>query len=521
MKLKLFLILLIALIFVSRVGAIDGVIDDAPSLNNTSDINASNTAVFNTQQSSDTENTLSWPAIPGESLNDIARAFYPKNSVMRRLFVTRTLRLNTEIEPTLKPSTIFEEPVLLTIPTLKSLSKTRQAINAANRAKTNRQELSMSYSMNKTVSINSSVSKLPTLLLQEYELLLSKNAFLKAELERLQIRLGVLQEKLNHLKLALDKTFNLPASAAPEQHSPETVQTTQQTLPAKKVFKNLAPATAPTKTVNQTRIKPQAAQTQSASKISAPAQANQSLFNSLKYWLLALLGFAGLVVLAAILLKKYRQRMLNRLSDAVPEMDDTMTDFGKNWQDTDPVTEPEYVVEHQPNSASIGFLNTDMRDDQAKAITTLEEAKLLMSINRTQDAVAHLKLTIETDPKASINHSLYLLEIFRKLNLKEEFEAYAKRLHITFNVMTPVWYEANAAIASAKIVVPQYLEEFPHIMDKLDAVWPSELAKVYLQSLITDNRDGDRAGFSAAVLAEILMLITLLDTRKDLEKTNS
>ena len=47
-------------------------------------------------------------------------------------------------------------------------------------------------------------------------------------------------------------------------------------------------------------------------------------------------------------------------------------------------------------------------------------------------------------------------------------------------------------------------------------MWPGELATVYLRGLITDNRGGDRAGFGKAVLNEILMLIAVLDSRKDL-----
>ena len=143
--------------------------------------------------------------------------------------------------------------------------------------------------------------------------------------------------------------------------------------------------------------------------------------------------------------------------------------------------------------------------------STLEEARLLMSINRSSDAIVHLKMTIESQPKASINHWLYLLEIFRKLNLKEDFENYATELHNTFNVMTPIWYETDVAI-----YVPQNLEEFPHIMEKLYSVWPGDSAIAYLRGLITDNRGGERSGFGKEVLSEILMLIAVLDMRKEL-----
>lgn len=510
MKLKLFLTLLIALTFVSNVsavdGALDGVVDDALAADS-----------VNSSTASDTGNSLSWTAIPGESLNDVARAFYPNNKAMQRIFIAKTLQLNAEIEPKLKSSMVFETPTLLTIPTLKSLSKSRQAANTSHRAKTASTDLSMSSGMEK------STGSLPALLAQEYELLLSKNDLLKAELERLHAQISVLQAKLSYLKLVLDKTLSMPDKQATTTgltdniHSsePETHEVAN-TLAAKKSFKNLNDDSANGNKVNSVntvtkQVKPLTQQSP-VSAVLATEKVEESPSNLLKYGLLAALALLALLVLAANFLLKYRQRVVTRFSESVPIMDDTLTDLGGQWQDTEQeavAAEAEYVAEQQPQDSTKRFMNTQMRDEQAKAVSTLEEAKLLISINRPQDAIDHLKLIIETQPKNSINHWLYLLEIFRTLGLKEDFEHYAQSLHRTFNVMTPVWYETSAAI-----VVPQDLEEFPHIMEKLDAVWPSDLAKVYLESLITDNRDGDREGFSQAVLDEILMLIALLDTRK-------
>lgn len=89
-------------------------------------------------------------------------------------------------------------------------------------------------------------------------------------------------------------------------------------------------------------------------------------------------------------------------------------------------------------------------------------------------------------------------------------------MHISFNVMKLVWYDGNASITDAQIIVPQHLEDFTHIMDKLDPVWPSELSRAYLESFITDKLDGERAVFSHAVIEEILLLLDLLDARKEL-----
>ncbi len=536
MKLKFILALLIPLTFGSTVRAVDGVIDevtDEPALINaipeTSESKPADTENMATSSTSpsdlgmsqsigdssnlsgeDTATTMTWPAIPGESLNDIARLFYPKNKIMRQQFIAETLALNTDIEPKLKASNEFDAPTLLQIPTLKSLSQKISSIKAK-RAKAKRQKMQMSYNMNKAVS------KLPAFLLQEYEALLSKNAFLKAELERLHIRLGILQDKFNDLKLVFDKTMSFPATTATPSHDilPSSADNTpvaeavadvkvteaqadEATSQTKKVFKNLnevsnAVVIAPTESVVQP----------------TPEPSTKPAFDLFKYGLLVILASMFVVSVVAYLIRKNRQRMLARLREAMPMMDDTVTHYGDQWQDTE--QETEFVVEQKPSEPKKAFLDTEME----KASSTLEEAKLLMSINRTQDAIAHLKLTIETQPKSSINHWLYLLEVFRKINAKEAFEEYAKSLHQTFNVMTPVWYE-NDLTTNAAIVVSQHLEDFPHIIEKLDAVWPSELASVYLRSLITDNRGGERTGFSKSVLDEILMLIALLDTRKEI-----
>ena len=95
--------------------------------------------------------------------------------------------------------------------------------------------------------------------------------------------------------------------------------------------------------------------------------------------------------------------------------------------------------------------------------------------------------------------------------LKEEFEKFAFEMHQTFNVMTPIWEEKEV-----EIEVANTLEKFPHIIKKITAEWPSEPAKSYLQSLITDNRDGERTGFGDEVIDEILTLIAVLDARDDL-----
>lgn len=453
------------------------------------DVLVTNDAAFSNDVSE--ANSMTWPMLPGENVHDLARLFYPKNRAMQRQFVAKTLRLNADTQPSLKATTRFDEPTLLVVPTLKSLSK--------NAIKSNKKSLKMSF------GLKQAVEGIPQELMQEYEQLVNKNTFLKEQLAKLNEKILLLQGKLHALKLIFDKTLTLP-SAKPSTEPNVGIANTEQpaanqtkqvptatsaavsALPAKKVLKNL----------NQTPAKPTRTMTaQVASKLSFFESMNVDLIK-------IILAATTLLLLSIFLLKKYRERMYANLSFSTTKAQHTVTDFSGYVEDKNSVKEEVKSLEavQQVKAA---------KEVETRLSATLEEAKLLISVNRVTDAIAHLKATIASQPKASISHWLYLLEVFRKLNMKEDFEQYAESLHQTFNVMTPIWYEKLAAI-----YVPQSLEEFPHIMQQLYGVWPGELASLYLRSLIADNRGGDRVGFGKEVLDEILMLITLLDTHKEL-----
>jgi hypothetical protein len=412
--------------------------------------------------------SMTWPLLPGESVQDLARSFYPKNRAMQQQFVAKTLRLNADTQPDLKATTSFDTLTLLVIPTVKSLS-----INAAGVSKkSSNQSLKMSYGLKQTTE------QLPQKLMQAYEELVSRNAFLREQLANLNEKIILLQSKLDELKLTYDKTLTLPKADIPEGEQ----------LAAKKVFKNL------NKEVNQ-----------GASEEQVHRQiTDTSLLDSVGF-VKIIAAIAALFLLAVLMfiLKKYRERKFETQGFTANHAPSPVTDFSGRFE--------EKSSTHQEENPAVTQQVKMAREVETRLGPALEEAKLLISVNRATDAIAHLKAAIASQPKASISHWLYLLEVFRKFNMKEDFEQYAERLHQTFNVMTPVWQEK-----SVEIYIPQSLEEFPHIMEQLYGVWPGELASVYLRSLMTDNRGGDRAGFGKEVLEEVLILITLLDTLKEI-----
>ena len=156
-------------------------------------------------------------------------------------------------------------------------------------------------------------------------------------------------------------------------------------------------------------------------------------------------------------------------------------------------------------------------DDAAQA---LEQAKIFLAIQREDEAIKLLKAQISAAPKATLQHWLLLLDIYRKTNQKAEFMQYAKLLHENFNVMMPSW--DSSTLPSA---INSSLEAFVHISTKMTQLWANcekeaqkiSQTKSYLDELLLDNRNNERSGFSFEVFKEIILLRDMLDVREKLE----
>ena len=406
------------------------------------------------------KNSMTWPILPGESLNELAAKFYPNNKVMQRHFTAKTLGLNTETLPNLSANADFSVPTAIVIPTLKSLSYGAHAHNAA-------QNKSGQSSLHMSTNMTDAVQRVPKSLLDEYEYLVTRNTFLKEELAKLNEKLVFLQNKLSDLKLILDKTM---------------------ALPQRKVLKNLDAK------IVKADAKP-------ALEQASVMRSFMSMFNSMnKNALLAALGLALVAGLSAYLYKTSRKKPRQKSLTSASQLQAT-TGFDDEWKQTQ---------QRSFDTKTGASLNTDTQVDDLNERSILDEAKFLMNKNQPADAVEHIKWSLRAHPKAAPNLWLYLLEILKQTHQKEEFENYAKVMHQTLNVMTPVWQEKNLVMVFALTI-----EEFPHIVEKLTALWPAGSAIAYLHSLINDNRNGERAGFGKAVIEEILLLIAVLESRSD------
>ena len=97
---------------------------------------------------------------------------------------------------------------------------------------------------------------------------------------------------------------------------------------------------------------------------------------------------------------------------------------------------------------------------------------------------------------------LCLLDVYNSMNDQEKYEAIGKRLVALFNVRVVPW-EARSMIGRAN------LANFPHVVNKILALWDSDDVAPYLASLLVNDREGARVGFDLAIYRDIERLHVL------------
>ena len=143
-------------------------------------------------------------------------------------------------------------------------------------------------------------------------------------------------------------------------------------------------------------------------------------------------------------------------------------------------------------------------DEQDSA---LELAEIMMSFGRTQGAAETLADYIRNNPRQAVKPWLKLLEVYHVAGMRAEFEALTRQLNKTFNVKMISWNDFKALRGTAA----DSIEQIPHIIQRLQAVWGTQEAQVYIHQILRDNRNGTRQGFTLAIVEELLLLLAVLD----------
>jgi len=467
----------------------------------------------NTLQLDDRESTtITWPLLSGESVQSLSRLFYPKNKRMQRLFMQRTLQLSKEIRPNLTAYTTTNQASLIIIPNIKYLAKYSGKIRHAPAKKTHvikpatQPELHMSYGL-KDADKYALTPEMQT----KYEDLVKKNEQLKQDLEKLNAKLAHLQEVMAALNVEAKRVQNLPVPPTTSIVSPTPTPGVPAAVNAPEPVVNVPEQPKPE--VIKKVISP--------APVAVPAASSVEQESFISQYLIEILS--GLFILGSILaVYLYRRKQAKKFSyfsaDNLQPMD--KKEF---INPMDEVDEPPATVDFSLKSSEFSGSISDNDLDAIMSLKNkeegelvLEQARIYVNINREKEAIMILKAQIQSAPKASLDHWLTLLDIYRKTNQKEEFLESAHQIHQVFNVIQPTWDNLPLPM-----VIANSLLEFPHIIEPLMKLW-SEIdnslqklveTKIFLDTLLTDNRDNERGGFGLEVLLEIKLLRDILDIR--------
>jgi pilus assembly protein FimV len=215
---------------------------------------------------------------------------------------------------------------------------------------------------------------------------------------------------------------------------------------------------------------------------------------------------------------------------------DSGQDTGWNLQPLRHDDTPTIVSRSEPTASALRFSDAASestvfarRGENSEVDAVLELTEIMVSFGRIQGAEQALEEFIEQQPTAAVTPWLKLLEIHQQSGQREAFEALALKLSQRFNVAPPDWDaddvgEAGAAIVSARddpaASIDQILThlpaigKLPHICSELSRTWNSPECLAYLNTLLRDNRNGERKGFAIGSVRELLFLIDLQESHR-------
>jgi hypothetical protein len=261
-------------------------------------------------------------------------------------------------------------------------------------------------------------------------------------------------------------------------------------------------------------------------------------------WLLEILAVLGLIALLllwrSVKLRRVRKGIGHKLS----------TDQAANkvvWRD------PISIIEEDARSAAKAVpapqdlesapLAADMVVEEIKAWPeqpagllavkeehefnpVMELAEIMLSFGRVKGAAQALQEYIEKSPNEALQPWMKLLEVYRQGDMHDEFTSTSEKLKLHFNVAPADWDSMAdrvsppvALVDEETASIEQLLSHLPNIArmsrirDEVTRTWDSPEGFDYLNSLLRDNRAGERQGFPLATVSELLYLMDILEKR--------
>lgn len=136
----------------------------------------------------------------------------------------------------------------------------------------------------------------------------------------------------------------------------------------------------------------------------------------------------------------------------------------------------------------------------------LRLTEIMLSFGRVRDAADALAQYIDEASPDQIQPWTMLLDLYRRGNMPKEFEHLAGRMQERFNILLPTWDEAKSDDNGLRSI-----EDYPHIVAPLTENWGRQECMDFLNSLVKDNRSGERRGFPLEIVEQIVLLMRVLE----------
>lgn len=157
------------------------------------------------------------------------------------------------------------------------------------------------------------------------------------------------------------------------------------------------------------------------------------------------------------------------------------------------------------NSSTFNFFGNRGQSIQIEEISDItQEAEFWMSVNDPHRAIEILEpQSLDDNPRTPITW-LYLLDLYRLVGDETNYRDLRRRFKAKFNARIPEFHE------EATPGPVRTLEDFPHLISNITTIWKTDDMGAYLESLLIDDREGERIGFDLPVYREILFLLNIV-----------
>ncbi len=109
-----------------------------------------------------------------------------------------------------------------------------------------------------------------------------------------------------------------------------------------------------------------------------------------------------------------------------------------------PVKEVDLLLEKEPPN----YPTAPAEEIHLKESASLVElAEIMLSFGRVQGAAETLALHIEENSPDNIKHWIALLDLYRRGNMQDDFEAFAPKVRARFNLEIPSWDASTTPIS--------------------------------------------------------------------------